>query len=174
MTWVLRGLCAPGLGFFPSHFPCGSLLVRSPGVCGFAPVLVLGRLPSPGQCWPFLGGTTAPKESPVCSSRPGSTGVYYEGPWVGACAVFSLCLPCWVLPLSLPALSPPLGEREGGLPAAGGCGPRLLRKLPGVFAQAGRATFHFADMLAGRRRPQPMGCDQRRHPSPQRKSLFSP
>lgn len=48
LTWVLRGLCAPGLGQFPCHFPCGSLV----GAC----VRVWACFPRFGPRRPLLGG----------------------------------------------------------------------------------------------------------------------
>ena len=72
---------------------------------------------------------------------------------------FPFCLPCLrSLSPSLSPLSLPRWVRERArCLRLGGCGPRLLRKLPGVSHRRCRATFHFADMLAGWRSPRLAG-----------------
>lgn len=64
LTWVLRGLCAPGLGQFTSHFPCGSLVgaLRLRG--SLAPRFGARSAPLAGPMLAFSWGHYGPQEKP--------------------------------------------------------------------------------------------------------------
>ena len=77
----------------------------------------------------FWGGARPPRKASLFGLAPASTGVYYEGPWVGVCAVCCRVRAVEGSPPSFPVFFPRWGKKSPG-PAAGGCGPRCCAAPP--------------------------------------------
>lgn len=133
LTWVLRGLCAPGLGQFLSHFPCGSLLVLCACVVRCAPVLVHGRLRSKGLRISFLGGLVGPQEKRFCLRSVPSRKRGFLRKTLGWCLRRFFVVPAVVGSPHLFPVSLPRWEREKrGARMGGPAGPHpaLAGRLP--------------------------------------------
>ena len=130
---VAGGVLPLSCGNSPVIFLVVPSLLRCVCVEVPAPVLVHGGLYSPGLSKPFPGGARPPEKALFVSSRPGSTGVYYEG-CRRLCFRSFLRLACrQVLPISFPFLFPAGEEKAPGL-FQGACGPPccFAARLPRV------------------------------------------